>query len=205
MTKATNPYVAPSAEGIPGGCTSDSVVDYEFIEDDWVHFAMRQNLSFQQGPIRQRRRLFWLVAIIAVGCNIVWISSGAPWLIAVPLSAVALLFIYRAAFFESQYKKQAEQLFRKMLTTRANPSMLGLHRMELTKDGIRGSGPGSQFSLAWWAVSDVEFTDTYLFVYLSSMSAHCIPARAFANPSYFEAYAKHARHLWEAYQEPTHE
>lgn len=202
MQPSPNPYESPHPGSIPGTCTSNDDVTYEFTVDDWVHFVLRQNAQFQEAAIRQRRRLFLVVAMIAAATMVGLFRTGAPWLLAAPMAFVALFLVYRALGFARHYRQRTANVFRKMLEQKTNRGVLGLHRMQLTPQGLRGTSPGGSFELAWWAVAEIERSDEYVYLFVSSMNAHLIPQRAFATPEHFTAYYHQAQRLWKAQQAP---
>jgi len=48
----------------------------------------------------------------------------------------------------------------------------------------------------WLAIEKIESSNEHLFVYISSMSAHVVPMRAFGNEMHFSAFVESARAYW---------
>ena len=179
-----------------GSCTSIDRVDFEFTEDDWVGFVVRQNVGFQQRSIRQRRIVLFVVAGVIALTGVGWMRTGAPWPVTVPLWAFGLFLAYRAITFGRFYRQRSEKMLREMLQRKPHRGVLGRQHMSLSETGIAGTSVGVTFTRTWWAVADIESTTDYLYLYISSMSAYVIPARAFASGEHFEAFVTHARGLW---------
>jgi hypothetical protein len=73
-------------------------------------------------------------------------------------------------------RKRSRRVMEKLFSEGKNISTLGKQQLELKDDGIYNTSSAGTQSTYWNAVEHIEQTETHGFIYISSMSAHVIPA-----------------------------
>lgn len=193
----TNPYSSPSYEGALGHCTSNSHVEFEFTLEDWIHFSIVQNEDHHRSAVRRGRRVLFVCAgffaLIGIG---VALNVGELWILTPPLFVFAAYFAFRAIRMPQMYHNQLRTLLERMLARRSNRSVIGINSLTLTETGIETTAPGGHSFSTWWAVVDIEVKDDFAYIYLASIHAVKVPARAFATREHFTAFIENANGLW---------
>jgi predicted permease len=95
--------------------------------------------------------------------------SVAVITVAVMLSILWLIFIPK------RLKKNAEKRFLKVLNSGDNSSILGLHKIKMSDEGINVEKPNSSGFMNWSAFTKIEQTVDHYFLYNSAISALIIP------------------------------
>lgn len=196
MADDGNPFQSPTLEGIRGSCTSDCVVEFDYSLEDGTWFALKENTKFHQSRVLPAQILFSFFALFFGAMSLLVMGSANLLATSVPLLLIVVYFIYRAVsakrLLVSAMRKQLEA----MLSKRSNNGTYGRTTVRLEENGLTVERPGGRLFWCWWAVPEIVAADGYLLVYLGSVEAQVIPARAFLSDEYFDSFVSNALRLW---------
>ncbi len=153
------------------------LVQFEITLDDVVAF---NRYSIQHSP--GFRRNYWIVMggipamalIVALANSRSWHSLSFWFLLVAP--AIVLMSI-----FPFWYKHEIDHTMKKIMRTGKNRGILGKHTILISEDGLVETTEVNESRWAWTGIERVEQIEHYIFIFVSSTSAHTIPKRAFAS------------------------
>lgn len=200
MSDDGNPFQSPGLEGVRGGCTSDIEVEFDFVLEDTIWFALRENHN-QHAVVIRRTRIYQILAAILFGLAGL-ISLFGPGIMALSVGLPSLLltiyFAYRAINISHWFRKNTGEQLERMLASRENHGVYGRCSVRLEDEGVATVRPGGHGLWRWWAVPSIVTAEGYLLIYTSSVEASLVPSRAFASEEHFNAFVANAFRLWEA-------
>jgi hypothetical protein len=85
--------------------------------------------------------------------------------------------------FRAFYWWNIQRVTQRFLKEGRPESLVGERALVLEEDALLERSRTGDSRTAWWSVQDVVRTERYIFVYVTSMSAHVIPRSAFTTPS----------------------
>lgn len=147
-------------------------IAYEFEMSDWMALH-----SHHISHSKQYKQYFLFMKLMLPLTFLVLIlkdfylkqMSVAVITVAVILSILWLIFIPK------RLKKNAEKRFLKVLNSGDNSSILGIHKIKISDEGIQVEKPNSSGFMNWSAFNKIEQTVDHYFLYNSAISALIIP------------------------------
>jgi hypothetical protein len=114
--------------------------------------------------------IFVLIAL-ALSIN----TYRPPWLawIIAFVAVVAWPFIW-----PRRYQKTMDEFVMKTMQTGQNRSMLGVHTVTLSEQGLRATSEVSESSITWSGIERIEQDDQYIYLFVAATAAHIVPKRA---------------------------
>lgn len=109
--------------------------------------------------------LFLLFLVIGIGEH--------AWTLSI-IGIIASLIL--AVLAPLTFRKHVRKTLEKSMSEGRNKGAVGQQQLELRDDGIYNTNSAGTQSTYWNAVERIEQTETHGFIYISSMSAHVIPA-----------------------------
>ncbi len=151
---------------------------YLTTEQDWVEFNLyhMRHSKVSKASIDSVRYI-GIVVMLLVTYLLVRGSQDASlnWFVTFVMSI--LWFIY----FPDMHKKQVEKQARKLITEDESKGFLGDQVLKVDDEGITVTNEYSCNKMKWSLFNKIKFTDEYIYIYDSSISAIIIPALAFEN------------------------
>ena len=198
MTSESNPFQSPGLEGVRGSATSDCVVEFDYVLADSEWFALRENVKHHKNLVLRLRIVFSIGAALCLLLAILATVSPEVFVMSVPLLLASAYFLYRAVSAKSHLMKGLRKQLSAMLASRNSSGIFGHTTIRLEDEGMTAERPGGSVFWRWWAVPDLELVanEGYLLMYVSSVEAWIVPARAFATDEHFELFAANALRLW---------
>ncbi|HVC98489.1 MAG TPA: YcxB family protein [Pirellulales bacterium] len=192
MSDAINPYNAgPTA--MPGAPTVVGVVDevaYELAINDLVAFALDHQ---KKSPTIRRRRRVTCLLLPAV-----LFAVGALMLLVDVIGGAFVSFVGAATLLlvPSLQRRATARILAKVYAEGSNRAVLGWRRLSIGREGVVMISDLVESRIKWPAIEKIDTSNEHLFIYISSMSAHVVPIRAFASAMHFSAFVESARGYW---------
>jgi membrane protein implicated in regulation of membrane protease activity len=169
-------------------------IEYEVREDDVV--ALYRNHYKQGGsplPLRLVAMMLGMAAPVSVA-GVVWIlAAGNPMI----WDVFKLLLIACVAVFLALLVVWRRYAPRWMLRQGKNAQALGRHRLTLTPERFVHTNDYSTESTLWSALERIAITNDHAFFYTTTLTAHILPRRAFADDRHFEEFTETARQYYD--------
>ncbi len=86
------------------------------------------------------------------------------------------------------FPRALRSMVRRQFSEGTNRSIIGPRTLVLTDQGLSEQSSAGELQTKWQSVERVASNDRYLFIYLSSVSAHVIPRDAFGAPEQLEQF-----------------
>jgi hypothetical protein len=154
----------------------------------WGDFSVRHNAV-------ARRQMFATSLLVAVCVGLLGgIAVGrSPAGTTIAVLLAALTFVAAPWVVRGSSRRTTRALY----SHGRNVGMLGPRTVRLDADGVHVEMDGGRESRYWWAVEDVTTSPDHVYIYVTSISAHIVPRRAFATRDdadrfYQEARRRHA-------------
>jgi len=190
---ATNPYespVVPETEHDPDAvitrCGNNWLIRYEIQEEDHVNFKMDASKKNRIHPM-----FYWLgYAAFSMPLSFSPVVRGnLSWLMMLTILVGIGLVVAVAQYFlvindDNVYRK----LFRRQVREEHGGIIAGWCELETCETGLRIRSPASEIRYAWTGLHHIETTEKYCYLYLTTITAEIIPARAFRDPHDFAAF-----------------
>ncbi|GEK91235.1 YcxB family protein [Alkalibacterium kapii] len=156
-------------------------LEYELTEEDYLNFniyhsrkspSIKKKIFIQRimGPI-----IFMITPFVVTN------FSDIPlwyWLTIFIFMSI-VWFIYYPKYVNWELKKGVE----KMLEEGNNENLFDRKSLTITEEGLREVSSIGSSNVSWDKINSVDETKEYIYVYISSLSAHIIPKRAFNDPN----------------------
>lgn len=163
-------------------------IKFKLREEDYINFnidhakksaSLKKNLMLQRvmGPIiflafpflikKQTEIPMWYWITIFSITSIVW-------------------FVFYPRYFNWRMKKSV----RKMLKEGSNKNLFSERKIKILETGILETTSIGETNLKWDQIDKIEETDDYIYIYISSISAHIIPKRIFKNENEKQIFLK---------------
>ena len=97
----------------------------------------------------------------------------------IPVAVVILLAIVLGGLVDLLILYITKMRIMKMPEKRSG--ILGEHTIEIDEKGIDETSPAGDVSYLWESISSIEQNKDYIFIFVSNLSGHIIPKRAFAS------------------------
>ena len=154
---------------------------FKLTEEDYINYnvahsktspSMKRSILIQRimGPV-----IFVITPFIIVQ------FSDIPlwyWLIVFGLSSITW-FIYYPKYAMWEITRR----IKKMLAEGNNENLFNERILVLTDEGITETSSIGETKISWVKIERLEETEDYLYIYVSSVSAHIVPKRVFENSS----------------------
>jgi hypothetical protein len=151
-------------------------ITYTLTPEDVVAFNRHQ---FETSPSLQRSyRMGFLWGVLAAAAF--YLILGAwdnPWNALFP----ALFLIIYLIWYPLTIRRNLSRVGQRMKTEGANRRVWGRHTLTLSETELTAESEFEYSRLRWAGVERVDLTETHIFIYDSTTSAHVIPKRCFAD------------------------
>ena len=114
---------------------------------------------------------------------------------ALVISAVVFAALVTIAFYLI-FPSEMDRIARRLYNEAKQPGLLGLHELEISKEGIVEKTEFNESRQSWRGVEKIVPTETHLFIFISSISAHVIP-RHEVNVGELEQFIAQAEQWWQ--------
>jgi hypothetical protein len=202
-----NPYAAPAARGTEPPVLAQPVeesesavrIDYHLTLDDLVEFNLYHH---RNSPALWRHYLLVRLMLVAVA-----LAAAVPALIAfstfnrmegVSFASITVLFALflwwssRAAKRRSYFRK----ILSKMYSEGRNDNLFGLHRLWVSRAGVRHITRYKDVTCQWPVVEKIVAGPRAAYLYDSAATAIIVPQGAFASEAEFQRFVETARQFW---------
>jgi len=200
MSPSPNPYESPAAE-------KPDLVAEMVIDDHGLHVEFELTVEellayndFYQARSRAARDTFrraWAIRAVlyfCVGAIACFYFQRFAVDYALALSAVIVIVLVIAWFYYPfQYRRAIRRMMQRHYSEDNSEAVFGRRRASLTPAYFVISRRDSQTITRWQGVIEVCIQPSAIYVFVSSMQAHIIPRRAFADDSQFERFAQTAK------------
>ena len=152
-------------------------LEFELLEEDYINFnidhakkssSLKKNILMQRilGPV-----LFLIFPFIIRGY-----TEIPMWYWVTIFGIVSVVwFIYYPKYFNWEMTRRVK----KMLNEGSNENILNRRKIILSDEGILEKSLIGESNVSWNQVDKVEESNEYIYIYISSISAHIIPKRIF--------------------------
>ena len=147
-------------------------------------------------PNRRSRQKF-----MGLSFAILFLLAGLGTLAGSPVIGVFILLLVVGIFSGSmtlRRTKPSGALVRRMkhlFSDGRNVTIFGAHHMKLLEDHLEIQTEHSVSQIKWTGIEKVEQSDDYIYIYVSSLTAHIIHKRFFASPQHAQAFYELAHRL----------
>jgi hypothetical protein len=148
--------------------------------DDLVNF---NRYHFQRSPTMRRSwrsGLLWIAGASLFAGAVVSDGYLLKFAIVAVSAFIGGMVAYGIVYFY-QWRIGMWRKIRKLLEEGDNKNMLGSHRLILREDEVLETCSTAESRIKWQAVERIEENNDYIFLYVSAVSAHILPKRAFPN------------------------
>lgn len=169
-------------------------VTYELSADDYIAF----NLYHQaHSPSIKRRQLFsrWFlpVAMLFFGWTLDQRDGGITG-----RTTFAMASLIWVLLFPAYWRWCSVRLVRRLLSEGLNSSLGKSNTLSIGPEGLQAVGPEGESKLKWTAVEKIVTSESYVYLYVSAVSALMIPTAAFADSAARNQFVEAARQYREA-------
>ena len=153
-------------------------IQFENTLEDVIAFSQHFNKT---SPSMRRRRLITLLYFPILWFLIMvlpYISGNLITIYIIIWIVVSLVWILFMSYFS---KKSITRNVRKLYSEGENKGTIGKHTMVVNPDSLVDITEYGEFSIKWNAINKIESDENYIFIYISSVSAHVIPKKSFVS------------------------
>lgn len=152
---------------------------FELTEEDYINYnishsetspSMKRSILIQRilGPV-----IFVIMPFIIIQFTDIPLWY---WLIVFGLSSIAWFI-----FYPKYVMREVTKRIKKMLEEGNNENLFNERSLVLTDEGITETSSIGKSTISWNKIDRLEETEDYLYIYVSSVSAHIVPKRVFDN------------------------
>lgn len=152
-------------------------LEFELLEEDYINFNIdhaKKSSSLKKNILMQRilgPALFLIFPFIIRGY-----TEIPMWYWVTIFGIVSVVwFIYYPKYFNWEMTRRVK----KMLSEGSNENILNRRKIILSDEGILEKSLIGESNVSWNQVDKVEESNEYIYIYISSISAHIIPKRIF--------------------------
>lgn len=148
-------------------------IEYEFREEDLIHFNERQLLRTEdvQKNMRKNRLIVPAVMLLIAGYFYFYYHSTAP---VIYISVVAALW---AMFSPRLLMLDLRRQILKTYTDREKRDMFGIYQLNIDKDNLLERSPSGKHKTPWTEVLRVEYVKDHVFIFIGLNTALVIPKK----------------------------
>lgn len=156
----------------------------EIVYDVTMEDLLAYNLDYLKQSRFGRRNLL----VYRLSPPLAWLVLGAlmillgtplnPWAFAFSLTVVSIGWFFLAPI---QWNRIIRKRVRKIYAEGQNRTVLGMHRLVLTPEGIENSSETSDTRTKWSAVEKIVEMERYYYLFVGAAQAHIVPKRAFSD------------------------
>lgn len=150
-------------------------VEYENTVDDLV--AFNEFHARRTGVTKKLTRLLAVALLALLALLLVLSLQGG--IAGATIGIVAVLGLAVTALSVVLFPRVLRRMVRAQLAQGRNTALLGSRSLAVEDDGLVERSGSAESKTRWRAVEHVASNDDYLFVYVSAVTAHVIPRRAF--------------------------
>ncbi len=154
-------------------------IEFELLEKDYINFninhsmkspGLKKNIFGQRilGPI-----IFLLIPFI--------LKTYTKIPLLYWLTIFGILSVVWFIFYPKYFNWEMTRRIQKMLKEGNNENIYIRRKIILSEEGIIEKSDIGESNMPWIQVGKVEETDEYIYIYISSISAHIIPKRVFTD------------------------
>jgi hypothetical protein len=151
-------------------------VEYELKKEDYINFNIyhiKNSKVIRKTLLAQR----YIVPIIFLVIPLLFGRfNEIPFF---PLSIALIWIIFYPKYFMSVTMKRVS----KMIEEGKNNDLLGNHIVIVDEEGLVEKSKNGENSINWMGVERIVSTESYFFIYVSSISACIVPKSSFDNES----------------------
>ncbi len=157
--------------------------EYTLTLDDYIAF---QRYMMRTSPALRRSIRIGYVAVVVIVLVFFYATEGwSSW----PNALFSLAFLVAClALYAWLVRSSAERTGRRLMKEGKNKGTFGQHTLKLSQDGVVETTEVGETRASWAGIERVAENETYIFIYLSSTSAHVIPKRSFASATQAEQF-----------------
>lgn len=152
-------------------------IDYQLTKQDYIDF----NIFHMNHSKTIKKTLFihrYIVSLVFLALP--FVLSGVSYIpIVFWLVPSVVVYILWVIFYPKYFIGIVKRRLSKMLDEGKNTIPLGRQNISITDDGITEITDHSEAKHGWNVVEDIFETKEHIFVYISAVTAHIIPVRAF--------------------------
>lgn len=199
-----NPYASPSPQEVAHRevpqLEPPQSVSFHLTEEEVLNMLdlVQKGSGTLQQQISRRKHVFLAVAacMAILSGLVVWVDSIWSPFFAIFL-VMSVLFCLDAIRLPKRHQKTQQKLAREMLRREEQALLDRKFTSSLLAEGYQSGDQDGHTFRKWKAIPKVERAAGLLLVYLTPLSAHPIPGRAFFDETAFEAYCQLAERLWQ--------
>jgi hypothetical protein len=192
---AAEPPVLAALAGDDGGMS----VDFSIELDDILEFTVYHHIRSPLGRrFLLRRRLLIGFAVLLGLAAIAYLASvrGMFGDIIVPLVGFAVLGLAYVVFYPWLYSQRLRAAAKTLVSGGRNMAVFGPRRIMLTPQLVMHASPYTQSATRWVAVERIDAPPGAVYIYVSTNSAHVVPARAFSSADHYQTFVQTAQEYY---------
>jgi hypothetical protein len=158
-------------------------ITYTLTPADVVAFNRHQ---FQTSPSLQRSYHWGFVwgFLAAAAFYLILGAWSNPWNVVFPVLFLAIYLVW----YPLTVQRNLGRVGRRMKTEGANRGVWGQRTVTLSDEAVASESEFEQSRHRWAGVERVDETVAYIFIYVSTTSAHIVPKHCFATPEAAHAF-----------------
>ena len=150
------------------------VLTFDFDLEDWL--ALQENYLKNSPAIKLIQSIISFLLPLVLFALLFKYSKNYPTNTMMIAGCVMLIFsIIWVFIIQKTFLKTTLVLTKKLLSSNDNSSLIGIHQLQFTDEGIEISEPGSEQKIPWNAYKKLTETEQHYFLYNTSVSATVIP------------------------------
>ncbi len=169
-------------------------IEYEITLDDLYAFQWR---AVRKSPqVRRSKRNVYIYYFLALLLFSILPSIGADGFDITRMNFTFLVVAFPVVAFSHWYfdNRRTKQIVREAVSDeKPDRGQLGRHKIVLNGKGIIESTAVGESKTSWAGVDRIEHDNEYVYIYISPVSAHVIPKRAFTSAQVADNFYQLAR------------
>lgn len=152
---------------------------FKLTEEDYINYNVDHSKT---SPSMKRsiliQRILGPVIFVIVPFMIIQFTDIPLWYWLLVFGVSSVVWF---AFYPRYATWEITRRIKKMLAEGNNENLFNERILVLTNEGITETSSIGETKISWAKIERFEETEDYLYIYVSSVSAHIVPKRVFAN------------------------
>jgi hypothetical protein len=147
-------------------------IEYNFTKEAW--FTFNESITFSSKKIKQTKTMmtFFLPVISLILVLIDLLNNTAQIPLWIFLGTVSILWVI---FYPKRFTKRIKSNIKKQIDKPENNGLFGLYKTTFNEVEILTKTELSEATIKWSGIIKFEETDSYLYLYNTTLSAIVIP------------------------------
>ena len=163
-------------------------LEFELLEKDYINFNInnaKKSSSLKKSIFRQR--ILGPIIFLIIPFIIKTYSEIPIWYWFIIFGALSVVWII---FYPKYIEWEMARRVRKMLKEGNNENLFARRKIIISDKGVLERSSFGETNMKWKQIDKVEEIVDYIYIYISSVSAHIIPKRVFRDENEKQTFIK---------------